>query len=107
MWKVFNIKNLGEYHDLYGQADTTQLADIFEQFRNLCLKECILDPAYFCTTPGLALEACLKITEVKIELRTDIDMVLMFEKGARGGISQAIQRYAFASNTYMRNYDSK
>ena len=49
--KVFNIKNLGEYHDLYVQSDTTQLADTFEQFRNVCLKEYKLDGAYFCTTP--------------------------------------------------------
>ena len=92
VWKDFNIKNLGEYHDLYVQADTAQLADIFEQFQTLCLKEYKLNPAYFCTTPGLAFEACLKMTKVKFELLTDINMTLMFEKGIRGGISQSIQR---------------
>ena len=95
-----------DYHDLYVRSDATQLADIFEQFRTLCLKEYKLDPAYFCTTPGLALEACLKMTEVKLELLTDIDMVLMFEKGIRGGICQAIQRYASANNKYMPNFNS-
>ena len=65
---TFNIKSLGEYHDLYVQSDTAQLADTFEQFRTLCLKEYKLDPAYFCATPGLAVE---------LELLTDIDMVLM------------------------------
>ena len=98
VWSIFNIKNLGEYHDLYVQSDTTQLADVFEQFRTVCLRVYKLDPAYFCTTPGLAMEACLKMTNVKIELLTDIDMVLMFEKGLRGGISQAIHRYATANN---------
>ena len=60
VWSLFNIKNLGEYHDLYIQSDAAQLADVFEQFRTLCLKEYELDPAYFCTIPGLAIEACLK-----------------------------------------------
>ena len=107
VWDTFNIKNLGKYHDLYVQSDTTQLADIFEQFRNVCLKEYELDPTYFCTTPGLAIEARLKMTQVELELLTDIDMVLMFEKGIRGRISQAIQRYASVNNKYMPNYNSK
>ena len=107
VWNTFNIKNIGEYHDLYVQSDTTQLADTFEQFRTVCLKEYKLDPAYFCTTPGLAIEACLKLTHVKLELLTDIDMVLMCEKGIRGGLSQAIQRYATANNKYMPNYNLK
>ena len=99
VWKTFKIINLGEYHDLCVQSDTTQLSDIFEQFRALCLKEYESeDPAYFCTMPGLAIEACLKMTGVKIELLTDIDMILMFEKGLRRGISQAIHRYAKANN---------
>ena len=107
VWNTFNIKNLGGYHDLYVQSDTAQLADTFEQFRNVCLKEYKLDPAYFCTTPGLALEACLKMSWVRLELLADIDMVLMFEKGIRGGISQAMQGYASANNKYIPNYKSK
>ena len=107
VWSTFNIKNLGEYHDLYVQSDTTKLADSFEQFRTVCLKENESDPAYFCTTPGLAMEACLKKTGVKLELLTDIDMVLMFEKGLRGGISQAIHRYATVNNKCMPNYHSQ
>ena len=94
--KSFNIKNLGEYHHLYVQSDATQLVDIFEKFKTLCLKEYELDPAYFCTTPGPAFEACLKNTKAKLELITDIDMELMIEKGIRGGISQPMQRYASA-----------
>ena len=92
---------------MYAQSDATQLADIFEQFRTLCLKEYELDPAYFCTTPRLAMESCLKKTNVKLELLTDINMVLMIEKGTRGGISQAIQRYATANNKYMSNFNPK
>ena len=104
---TFNLKNLREYCDLYVQSHTAQLADEFEQFRTLCLKEYKLDPAYFCTTPGLAFEACLKMTEVELELLIDIDMVLLFEKGIRGVISQAIKRYASTNNKYMPNYNLK
>ena len=66
---------------MYVQSDAIQLADIFEQFRTLYLKEYYLGPAYFCTTPGLAMEACFKKTNVKLELLTDINLILMFEKG--------------------------
>ena len=107
VWDTFKIKNLGEYHDLYVQSDTSQLADVFEKSRNLCLREYSLDPGYFYATPGLAFEACLKVTKVNIELFTDIHMLLMFEKGIRGGLSQAIHRYATANNKYMSNYSSQ
>ena len=107
VWSTFNVKNLGEYHDLYVQSDTAQLADIFEQFRTLCSKEYELDLAYFFTTPGFAMEAFLKKANVKLKLLTDIDMVLMFEKGLRGGISQTIRRDAVANNKYMPNYNSQ
>ena len=63
IWSVFKIKNLGKYHDLYVQSDTAQLTDVFENFRTLCLKEYELDPTYFVSTPGLALEAMLKMTK--------------------------------------------
>ena len=77
VWDIFEIKTLGDYHDLYVQVDTVQLSDVFENFRSLCLKEYQLDPAYFVSTPSLANEAMLKITKAKIELLTDINMVLM------------------------------
>ena len=81
VWKKFVIKNLGEYHDLYVQSDTLLLADVFENFRNMCLDIYGLDPVYFVSAPGLAWQACLKKTGVKLELLTDIDMLLMVEKG--------------------------
>ena len=105
VWKTFNISNMKEYHNLYVQSDTVQLADIFEQFRTLCLREYKLDPAYYCTTPALAFYSCLKYTNVKLELLTDEDMHLMFEKGIRGGASLVIHRYATANNKYMNNHD--
>ena len=105
VWDVFEINNLGEYHDLYVQSDTLLLADVFENFRNKCLEIYELDPIYFVSAPGLAWQACLKKTEVKLELITDYDMLLMIEKGIRDGICQATYRYAKANNEYMKNYD--
>ena len=74
MFKYFNLKNLGEYHDLYVQGDTLLLVDVFENFRNKCIEIYELDPTHFLSTPGLAWQACLKKTGVKLELLTDIDM---------------------------------
>ena len=105
VWEVFEIKNCGEYHDLYVQSDTLLLADVFENFRNMCLEIYELDPVYFVSAPGLAWQACLKKTEVKLELLTDYDIILIIEKGIRGGICQAVHRYAKANNKYMKNYD--
>ena len=96
---------IGDYHDLYVQSDTLLLADVFENFRNKCLEIYELDPIYFVSAPGLAWQACLKTTGVKLELIADYDMILMIEKGIRGGICQATHRYAKASNEYMKNYD--
>ena len=81
------------------------LADVFENFRNKCIEIYGLDPAHFLSAPGLAWQTCLKKTKVKLELLTDIDMLLMVEKGTRGGICQAIHRYAKANNKYIKNYD--
>ena len=105
VFKRFKLKNLGEYHDLYVQSDTLLLADVFENFRNTCLKVYELDTAHFLSLPGLAWQACLKKTNVKLELLTDYDMLLMVEEGIRGGICHSIHRYAKANNKYMKNYD--
>ena len=98
-------KHLGDYHDLYVQSDTLLLADVFENFRSMCIKVYELDPAHFLSAPGLACQACLKSTIVKLELLTDVDMLLMVEKGISGGICHAIYRYAKANNKYMKNYN--
>ena len=80
------------------------LTDVFENFRNKCIEIYELDPIYFVAPPGLAWQACLKKTGEKLELITDYDMILMIEKGIRGGICQATHSYAKA-NKYMKNYD--
>ena len=105
VFKEFRLKNLGDYHDLYVQSDTLLLADVFENFRNKCIEVYELDPAHFLSAFGLEWQACLKKTEVKLELLTNIDMLLMTEIGIRGGICHAIHRYAEANNKCMKNYD--
>ena len=101
----FEIKNLGEYHDLYLKSNTLLLADIFENFRNMCLKIYQLDPAKCLSASWLAWQADFKKIEVKLELLTDIDMLLMVQKGIRGGICNTIHQYAKANNKYMKDYD--
>ena len=98
VFKKFELKNLGEYHDLYVQSDTLLLPDVFEIFRNMCIKVYELDPAHFLSLPGLAWQACLKKANVKLELLTDYDMLLMVEEGIRGEICHSIHRYAKPNN---------
>ena len=106
VFKIFKLENLGDYHDLYVQSDTLLLADVFEHFRDMCIKEYELDPAHFLSLPGLAWQACLKNGNIELELLTDYDMLLMVEEGIRGGICHSIHRYAKASNKYMKSYNN-
>ena len=105
VFKIFNNKNIGEYHDLYVKRDTLLLADVFEFFRNKCIEIYELDPTHFLSAPGLAWQACLKKGELELELFADSDMLLMIEKGIRGRICHAVHRYAKVNNKYMKNYD--
>ena len=95
------VRNIGDYHDLYLRTDVVLPANVFEAFRDTCLKHYSLDPVHFYMAPGLAWKACLKKTGVRLELLTNSDMLLMFERGIRGGITQAVHRYALANNKYM------
>ena len=96
--KDFEIKSLGEYYESYVQSDTLLLADVIENFRNMCINIYKLDPAKFLSASGLAWQAALEKTRVKLDLLTDIDMLLMLEKGIRGGICHSIYQYAKANN---------
>ena len=101
VWKEFGLKDLGEYHDLCLKTDVILLVDIFEAFRKVCLKNYGLDPAHFYTAPGLAWKACLKKTRIRLELLLDPDVLLTFERGIRGGITQSVNRWAKANNPYI------
>ena len=105
VFKNLSNENLADYHDLYVQSDTLLLADVFENFRNMCIKVFELDPAHFLSAPELAWQAFLKKTEVELELITDPDMLLMVEKGISEGICHAILRYANTNNKYMKDYN--
>jgi hypothetical protein len=101
VWKEFGCKTFKDYHILYNKSDVLQLADIFENFRDVCMNNYKLDPAWYYTSPGLAWDAALKMTRVNLELLNDIDMLLMIENGIRGGISTISHRYGEANNKYM------
>ena len=101
VWKEFGIHNLGDYHDLHLRTDVVLLANVYEAFRDTCLKHYKLDPAHFYISPGLACKACLKCTGIKLELLTNPDMLLMFEREIKAGITQAVRKYALANNKYM------
>ena len=90
---------------MYVESDKLLLADAFENFRNMCLKIYELDPAKFLSAPGLAWQAGLKKTKVKLILLTDVDVLLIVEKGITGIICHFIYRYAKANNKYMKDYD--
>ena len=106
VFKVFKLENLGNYHDLYVQSDTLLLADVFNNFRDMCIKEYELDPAHFLSLLGLAWQACLKKTNKELELLADYDVLLTEEEGIRGGICHSIHQYAKANNKYMKNYNN-
>ena len=107
VWKTFNIKTMGEYHGLYLKSDMLLLADVFENFGKICLQYYKLDPCHYFTSPGLSWDAMLKMTNIKLELMTDVDMFQFIEKGMHGGVSYIANRYGKANNKYMKEYDEK
>ena len=107
VWNTFMIRTLGDYHDLYLVSDVLLLTDVFGNFRKTCMQYYKLDPCHYFTSPGLSLDAMLKMTNIKLELMTDIDMFHFIEKGMRGGVSCIANRYGNANNKYMKEYDEK
>ena len=99
------MKNKGNYHNHYLKKDVLLLADVFEQFIDMCMKIYRLDPCHYFSTPGLSWDTMLKMTSLKLKKISDIDKYLFIEKGLRGGISYIAKRYAKANNKYMNDYD--
>ena len=99
VWNSIPDCTIGAYSDLYLKTDVLILADVFEAFRDLSVKIYSLDPVNFYTTPSLAWQAMLQITNVELDLITDKTMYLMIENGIRGGISQVCgDRYVDVSD---------
>ena len=103
---TFKIADLGAYHDHYVGLDVSLLADVFQNFRDLTLKIDKLDLAYYLSAPSLSWQSCLKKNGVTLELLTNENMFLLYEKGIRGGLCNVVQKYAKANNKYMKNYDN-
>ena len=106
VWNISNIKNLGEYRDLSLKTDVLLLCDVFEKFINICIEYYELDPCPYFSIPGLAWDAMLKMTGVKLKLIDDIDKHLFIERGMRGGVSCITKRYYKANNKYVKDYYS-
>ena len=81
------------------------LADVFENFRKTCIQYYKLDPCHYFTSPGLPWDAMLKMTDIKLELISDVDMFQFIEKGMLCGVSYIANRYGKANNKYMKEYD--
>ena len=82
------------------------LADVFEKLIAICLKFYGLDPCHYFISPGLSWDAMLKMTGMKLEKISDIDMYYLIEKGTRGGVSYIAEKYAKANNKYINGYDT-
>ena len=83
---------------MYVPSDTLLLADVFENFRNICINIYEIDPSKFLSALRLTWQAVLKKAKIKLDLLSNIDMLLMVATGIRGGICNAITRYAKANN---------
>ena len=104
VWNEFNMKHMDDYYGHYLKKDVLLvLTDVFEKFINTCLKFYKLDPCHYFSSPGLSWDAMLKMTGVKLEKISNVDMYLFIEKGLRGGISYISKRYPKANNKRMKN----
>ena len=101
VWTGFNMKTMRGYHDVYFQGDVTQLANVMENFRDMMHGNFGLDPCHYPTAPAMSWDNMLKMTGVKLELISNLEMHEFVERGKRGGVSTITKRYAKANNKYM------
>ena len=106
IWKAFNCKNFGEYHDIYLKTDVLLLSSVFQNYRDLNYDNFQIDPTHYLTAPSLSWACMLKSTEIKLELIRDVDMSNLFELNLRGGITGLTQRKAKANHEFCENYQS-
>ena len=104
IWNMFNIKNMGAYHDHYFKKEALLLTDVFEKFISTCIKY-KLDPCHYFSSPGLIWDAMLKMTGIELEKISDIDKYLFIEKGTRARISYIAKRYAKANDKCINDYN--
>ena len=108
IWREFHCMNLGDYHDLYLKIDVLQLADVWQNYSQVCQTNYNLDPAHYVSAPNLSWDAMLKCTEVNIQLASDPAIFPFYDDGLRGGICTISKRYARANNPYMKHlYDPR
>ncbi len=106
VWTTFGMKTMKDYHDLYLLTDVLLLSDVFENFRDMSMNYYKLDPLHYFTLPGLSFDACLRMTDVELDLITDPEQMLFIERGIRGGVSVISNRHGAANNRYdPDNYD--
>ncbi|CAG8764398.1 6760_t:CDS:1, partial [Racocetra persica] len=106
VWQIFEIKNFGEYHDLYLETNVLLLADVFMNYTIMCLKDIGLDPSYYVSVPGMFNDSLYKSSGVELKLMTDMDEYLIVENGIHGGMTMASYQYAKANNPQCPDYES-
>jgi len=107
VWNHFGCTSLGAYSDLYLKVDVLLSADVFENFRDICMATYHLDPAHYFTLPGFSFDCMLYFTKVQLELLTDYEKILFIESGTRGGLVQASKRHARANNPETPGYNTE
>jgi hypothetical protein len=106
VWDYFGCQTLRDYHDIYLNTDVALLADVFQNFRSICLKYYKIDPAgRYISVPQMFWDAMLKFTGVKLDVMTDHEMYLFFEKSKRGGTTFMNEQYATANNKYISSHN--
>ena len=106
VWQVFEMKNFGEYHDLYLETDVLLLADVFMNYTIMCLKDDGLDPSHYVSAPGMFNDSLYKSSRAELKLMTNMDEYLTVENGIRGGMTMTSHRYAKANNPQCPDYES-